>query len=139
MKQYLTEIMVIIVPESPTFNIIIFVIVITTTIATYICTCLTVIRITTAVTLIMPIYFVIRVAMLTYINISILTERIPVVMQLSTDLFTVQCMPTGRCHWDITTKKKYADTSQNLLQSSQKYYMERLVNTSARRKALIIY
>jgi hypothetical protein len=26
-------------------------------------------------------------------------------MQLFMDLFAVQCMPTGRCHWDITTEK----------------------------------
>jgi hypothetical protein len=95
MKWYLIEIMVIFVPESTVF-IIIFVIT-TTTITTYICICLAIIRITT-ITLTSPIYFGIRVTMLSYINIWILTnftERTQVVTQLFTDLFTVQCMPTG--------------------------------------------
>jgi hypothetical protein len=32
------------------------------------------------------------------------------------------CTPTGRRHWDITTVKKNADTSQDLSKSSQKYH-----------------
>jgi hypothetical protein len=34
-------------------------------------------------------------------------------MQLFTDLSAVQRMSTGRRHWDISTDKKNADTSQN--------------------------
>jgi hypothetical protein len=73
----------------------------------YICTFLTITRITT-VTQVRPTYFGIGVSMIKYINSWILTkftERIRVIMQLFMDLFAVQCMPTGRCHWDISTEK----------------------------------
>jgi hypothetical protein len=63
--------------ESPIFIIIdLFNVAATaaTTTITYICTCLNVIRITTTVTQIKPIYFGIRVTMLNYVNICSLTN-----------------------------------------------------------------
>jgi hypothetical protein len=105
-KWYLVYIVVLFIPESPVFTIIIFTITIATT--TYIYTSLTIIRITTTVTQIRPTYFSIRTNTINYNEIWILTkftERIQVIVQLFMDFLVFQRTPTGKRHWDINTEK----------------------------------
>lgn len=86
--------MIIFVPDSPVFIIMVFVVLTTTTTANTI-------RVNAVNT-----------------NISIenkFTERIRVNIQLFIDLFAVQYRPTGRRPWDGNYREKYCRPFKNLL------------------------